>query len=136
MVKRVDEAYAKFMRRSWCSRDCRSRGEWKEKTPVPVRYCETCKRPNPRGKNQGPISYGKRRFCSLACARSTNRAIAVRAAWNEKHSTPKIRDTIPAATEEEFLRLNGGPTICPTRYVLPTNDVSMRPFGARPSRTF
>lgn len=136
MVKRRDEGYAKFMNRSWCSRDCRSRGEWKEKTPCPVKYCEKCKRPNPRGKNEGPINYGKRRFCSLSCARSTNRGHVIHQQWNAKYETPVIRETIPAATEEEFLRLNHGPTICPTRYVLPTNDASMRPFGARPSRTF
>lgn len=101
-----------------------------------IKFCDQCSRPlSPKRSNEAYEQYAKRRFCRSKCAAIWQRT-ATRQKWNEKHKTPVVRETIRAATEAEFLRLNGGPTICPPRYLAPTNDATMRPFAARPSRTF
>lgn len=74
-----------------------------------IKYCAQCNKAlGPKRSNEAYEQYAKRRFCRSKCAAIWQRT-AARQKWNEKHKTPVVRETIRAATEAEFLRLNGWP---------------------------
>ena len=129
------ESPAEYDRRITCSRACahialRERSakvakppkqKWVAPPPPPQGYCQHCRKQFPaKRSNEAYDSYARRKFCSPKCA-NVHRTMDSRLRWNARFEStqPNIRETIPAATEAEWLRLNNGPTICPVRFAAP-----------------
>lgn len=77
---------------------------------------EPCNKEMKRRQTESRLMFEERKFCSHACS------VAYRKAWMWKDRRAKrsaIKIKIPAPTEEEWLRLNGGPTMCPAMYAAP-----------------
>src|SRR5713101_264105 len=136
MIRNPRESRAKFLRSRFCSLACRNRGGY-PRTPVEPKPCKNCKRVIGRRPGEGPKQYRRRQFCSPKC-RHVHKSRASRLRWNGSDNRPKpapIRLTLPAATQQEWLELNGGPTICPTRYVAPIfHEIRSERFAPKDGR--
>ncbi len=92
-------------------------------------------------RHESRAHYAKRRYCSPRCAHvhmnpTVNYRMRVKAAEARAaaEAERQRRHLIPAPTEEEWLRLNGGPTMCPTMYAAPIEHhlhVGMSRAGGR-----
>ena len=133
-AKASAKAYAQRMH---CSDACRQAMGWRPPTPVEPKSCQNCNRPIRRYPSEGPTHYAKRKFCSHKCS-YVHKSRASRLRWNGSDNRPKpapIRSTLPATTQQEWLELNGGPTICPTRYCAPIfHEVRSERFARKDGR--
>lgn len=127
MVKRDGESHSDFMRRTACSRVCGNTLQWARRhnrlaaarAELQSKPCLHCNKMMAQRKDGGQQEFLKRKYCSHKCA-CAHRSRESRQRWNSRFdgtTAVKLRETVPAATEAEWLRLNGGPTKCPTMYV-------------------
>lgn len=128
MHKREGQSYTDFMNQTACSRECGNALVWAKrqnrppKSPliIPSKTCLRCgkkMRKRPQGESIG--EFERRKFCSHKCS-YLHASRESRLRWDGAGDRRlPIRETKPAATEADWLALNGGPTMCPTMYCAP-----------------
>ena len=116
--KRSRDSTAVYLARRFCSNACRGQRDKLVHKPKDAieRHCERCGKVRPRRENEHEGAYQKKRFCSHRCAIEARKDLEF-ASRRQRKAAQALK--IPAATEAEWLRLNGGPTVCPTMYAAP-----------------